>query len=54
MPKPNPGEKRNDFVNRCVPIVTGEGRPQDQAIAICHSIFQQHKRKGAEDKGEKE
>jgi hypothetical protein len=55
MPTPRQGEKYSDFVNRCVPIVVNEGRAQDQAVAICHSIWRQSKRKQAEDnKGDTE
>lgn len=41
MPTPKPGEKREQFVSRCIPIVMGEGTAKDekQAAAICFSMF---------------
>lgn len=41
MPKPNPGENRQDFVSRCIPIVMNEGTARNvgQAYAICISFF---------------
>lgn len=37
VPTPNAGESREDFMGRCVSFLTGEGKPQDQAVAICSS-----------------
>lgn len=47
MPSPKNKESENDFVNRCVPIVMKEGTAKDssQAVAICHSMYQQWKKK---------
>jgi phage head maturation protease len=41
MPTPNEGESREDFVKRCIPIVIDDGtaKDQDQAVAICNSMF---------------
>jgi hypothetical protein len=39
MPTPRTGEKREDFLKRCIPQVIDEGREQDQAVAICHSLW---------------
>ena len=44
MPTPNANETQAAFVNRCVPIVRGEGKPQDQAVAICYSLWTQAKK----------
>lgn len=43
MPLPTPGadEKRDDFLGRCVSVVEGEGKPHDQAVAICMSQYTQ-------------
>ena len=35
IPKPNSGETREQFMNRCVSFVVNEGTPQEQAVAIC-------------------
>lgn len=40
MPTPRDGESRDAFMERCIPQVMGEGKEQDQAIAICSSLYQ--------------
>ena len=37
--KPESGESKEDFISRCMPIVTGEGYDGDQALAICYSYY---------------
>lgn len=46
MPTPNQNESEKEFVSRCIPIVLDEGTAKDgpQASAICHSMYQQHKK----------
>jgi hypothetical protein len=41
LPKPKPGESRNDFISRCVSDdnVQSEAQDNDQAVAICSSIW---------------
>lgn len=39
MPKPRQGETESQFMSRCIPMVEGEGKPHDQAIAICSSLW---------------
>lgn len=46
MPKPNPGETREDFTARCMPALIGEGKDEDQAAAICMSMYNQEKALG--------
>lgn len=41
IPKPSEGEKRSDFMGRCVSFLTGEGRGRDQAVAICSSQWKE-------------
>lgn len=36
---PIPGESKDDFISRCIPVVIGEGKDQDQAAAICYSYW---------------
>lgn len=36
---PKPNETKSEFIGRCVPVVIDEGRPKDQAIAICYSMW---------------
>lgn len=45
MPTPNKGESEKDFVERCIPVVLGEGTAKDgaQAAAICHSMYRESK-----------
>lgn len=45
MPNPKPGEKEKDFINRCTAdLIENEGRKPDQAAAICHGIWDKHKK----------
>ena len=41
MPSVNEGESQDAFVSRCIPALIREGKLQDQAIAICHSMYRQ-------------
>jgi hypothetical protein len=43
MPTPTPGESRNDFIDRCIPIVIEDGTAEDggQAFAVCNSLYDQ-------------
>lgn len=42
--EPNANESENDFMSRCIVYNINEGKEQEQAIAICSSIWeQQHK-----------
>jgi hypothetical protein len=43
MPTPNKGESERDFVKRCVPVLIDEGKKPDQAVAVCHSLYDEHK-----------
>ena len=45
MPTPNENESEKDFVARCIPVVLDEGTAKDdkQAVAICYSMYKQHK-----------
>jgi uncharacterized protein YdcH (DUF465 family) len=42
MPEPRKNEKREDFVNRCIPVVMKDGSAKDnkQAVAMCNSIYE--------------
>ena len=37
---PKSGESQSDYMGRCVPVLIGEGKDQDQAVAICISTYQ--------------
>jgi hypothetical protein len=40
--EPSKGEHENEFMPRCIKYVVDEGKDQQQAIAICNSIWDQH------------
>jgi hypothetical protein len=40
MPTPRKGETRKGWMARCVPELIHEGRPSDQAVATCTSMFE--------------
>ena len=39
MPTPTDKDTRERFLKRCIPILIREGRLQDQAVAICNSMW---------------
>lgn len=39
---PSTGENENEFIKRCMSYVVGEGKEQEQAYAICQSIWNDH------------
>jgi hypothetical protein len=47
MPTPNKNETERDYVKRCVPILIGEGKKPDEAVAVCHSMWDEHKKSNA-------
>jgi hypothetical protein len=38
---PTAGEKEDEFIGRCIPVVIGEGKDEDQAAAICYSYWEE-------------
>lgn len=38
-PKPQEGESREEFMQRCIPILIDEGKEKDQAVAVCSSLW---------------
>jgi hypothetical protein len=51
MPTPNKGESEKEYIPRCISVLIKEGRPQDQAVAICHSMWKEHQSKSIEEWG---
>jgi hypothetical protein len=44
LPKPNKGEAKQDYLKRCTDqLVSQEGKPADQAFAMCNSFWDQAK-----------
>ena len=40
--EPSKGEKQDDFLPRCISYIVNEGKDNEQAVAICNSIWDQH------------
>lgn len=40
--EPSEGERETDFMPRCISYVVNEGKSNEQAVAICYSMWQQH------------
>lgn len=40
MPRPTSDENREHFMKRCIPMLISEGRKQDQAAAVCSSLWE--------------
>jgi len=38
--KPSPAETQDDFVARCVPVLMGEGKTQDEALGACYGMYE--------------
>lgn len=43
--KPKGGETQQEFISRCIPVEIEAGYPQEQAAAICYSIYKEEKMK---------
>lgn len=39
MPKPRKNETEQQFMKRCVPALIKEGKAQDQAVAVCLTMW---------------
>ena len=39
---PSKGERKDDFLPRCIKYVIGEGKESGQAVAICNSLWTEH------------
>lgn len=40
--EPSKGERETEFIPRCISYVVNEGKDNEQAVAICYSIWEQH------------
>ena len=49
MPKPRKGEKKSDYMQRCIPMLINEGKDNEQAIAICSNMYDEDKEDMSED-----
>lgn len=41
MPTPKLDESHDEFMSRCIPMLIDEGKEQDEAVAICSSLWEQ-------------
>ncbi len=50
MPTPGENETRDDFISRCIPIVLDDGtaESQEQAVAVCNSMWEEAHKSGGE------
>lgn len=48
MPEPQANESRDEFIERCIPIVLDDGTAEDseQAFAVCNSMWEQREKAG--------
>lgn len=51
MPSVKKNESKEKYLSRCIPVLIKEGKPQNQAVAICNSMYEQSKKK-KESKGD--
>ena len=42
MPDIQEGEERDHWLERCIPMMVDEGRDNDQAVAICNTMWRDH------------
>ncbi len=42
MPKPNRGETRDQYMERCIPVVMKEGKTNEQAVGQCAGMWKSH------------
>lgn len=48
MPKIKNGEKRSEYLERCIPyVIKNEGLDQKAAIGKCEGMYSEHKKKAA-------
>ena len=40
--EPTKGERKDTFIPRCISYIVNEGKSNEQAVAICYSIWDQH------------
>lgn len=51
---PKKNETKEKFLGRCIPFLIKEGKPKDQAAAICHSMWSKKSKAGEEIRDEKD
>jgi hypothetical protein len=44
IPKPNKGERQDDYINRCMDKIGGEYDTPAQGVAVCHATWRNSKK----------
>lgn len=39
LPEPKSGESQGDYISRCMDVMSGDDKPEDQKLAICYSKY---------------
>ena len=52
--QPKEGESESDYMGRCIPAMVDEGKPQDQAVAMCASMYGKSMKQKAQEAKEKD
>lgn len=45
MPEVNEGESRESYIQRCIPVVRGEGLDEQAALGKCEGMYDEHQKK---------
>ena len=53
MPSVLPNEIESHYMERCVPMLIGEGKDKDQAVAQCMNMFKENFQEKSESKSER-
>jgi hypothetical protein len=40
IPQPTEGETQDEYVSRCMGVIGGEDKPQDQLVAMCIATYE--------------
>lgn len=51
MPRPNPGEKRSDYISRCIKQVREEepGKPTKEIVGKCYGMWETYSQEPEKD-----
>lgn len=49
IPKPQPGQKEDEFIGTCMEAIGGEYDDKDQALAVCYATWKESKKKEMND-----
>jgi len=49
IPQPHSDESQGHYVSRCIQFLRREGKPGNQAAAICHTAWREHLQKNIQE-----